>query len=458
MDDSHTTGQPDETYARDEGRQVALPASLSALRQKLNQKARNEPKFRFYALYDRLYRPDVLWTAWRLVRANGGAAGVDGQSIADVEAQPGGPEALVEQLHEELRAKRYHPQPVRRVWIPKARGKLRPLGIPTVRDRVVQSAALLILEPIFEADFEDCSHGFRPQRSAHGALAQVRANLEQGRLAVFDADLAGYFDSIPHDKLLRCVEARVSDRSVLRLVRQWLTAPVEETTDGRRQPPTKPTAGTPQGGVISPLLANVYLHWLDRAFYRPSGPAGFANAALVRYADDFVVMAKWLGPRLLAWVEERLEGQMGLRLNREKTRQVDLRRVGATVDFLGYTFRLERVSPWRRRVTMRPSRKALAHEREVLRTKIGPAQCFLPLPTLVAGLNRHLQGWANYFAFGDSERALRAINSFVRERLTRHLQRKSQRRHRPPAGETWYRHLANQGLVYLRPARPPAPS
>jgi RNA-directed DNA polymerase len=450
-DQRSTTGEAEGSKAGQPA-EPHLPPRLAALRQKLAQKAKQEPKFRFYSLYGGVMDKDTLLAAWWKVLGNKGAPGVDGVSIEQIVGQENGVENLLTNIGEELKTRTYRPQPVKRVYIPKANGKMRPLGIPTVKDRVVQMAVLLVLEPIFETDFQDCSYGFRPGRSAHMALDEIRQYLLEGKLTVYDADLKGYFDSIPHDKLMACVKMRVVDGSVLKLIEMWLEAPVVEPPE---KPGGKPTVrrndkGTPQGGVISPLLANIYLHWFDKVFHSINGPAKWANARLVRYADDFVVLARHQSKQLRDYIETKLEKWLGLEINREKTRVINVKE--ESLDFLGYTFCYvnSRLYPGTQLLSMRPSKKSVQRQKDALRELTDVRRRTVPLPDLIRTINRQLRGWSNYFDHGYWNNAFNEINNHVLQRLHIHLRGKSQRPYRIPEDQTLYQHLQKLGWVHLR--------
>ncbi|MEK7218626.1 MAG: group II intron reverse transcriptase/maturase, partial [Patescibacteria group bacterium] len=320
---------------------LETPEKIRRFQRELYLKAKREPECRFHQLYDKLYREDILAHAYRRVRANGGAAGVDGEALADVEGQ--GLEGWLARLREELRGRTYKPSPVRRVKIPKEGGGERNLGIPTVRDRVVQTAAVVILQPVFEADMEDGAYGYRPKRSAQDAVKAVHTALIQGYTEVVDGDLSTYFDTIPHAALMQSVARRISDRNMLALIKAWLKVPIiEEEHDGPRRTSGGKDGkmGVPQGGVISPLLANIYINRLLKA-WRMWGIGARYQARIINYADDFVILSQGRGTEALAWTRRILD-KLGLTLNEAKTRVVNAE--CASFNFLGYTFGIQRGS------------------------------------------------------------------------------------------------------------------
>lgn len=397
---------------------IGTPTKLRHLQDTLYRKAKAEPEYRFWSLYGEVSRRDLLEQALELVARNGGAPGVDGENLSQIRTSPTTQARWLDILQEELKNRTYRPKPVRRVFIPKSQGGQRPLGIPTVKDRVVQMAALLVLGPIFEADFHPCSYGFRPGRNAHQALDDIVNALNSGRLEVVDADLSKYFDTIPHSRLMKLVARRTSDGSLLHLLRQWLEAPVVEERDGVRQVlPNR--QGVPQGGVISPLLANLYLNALDWAVNDPSQKG---QPRLVRYADDLVILCApgqgaALRERLARWLEAR-----GLKLNEEKTRLVDSR---LGFDFLGFRVRwqLSRARcKWYAHVEASP--RSQQRLREAVRSKLNHWTLGTRIPEAIAGVNRLLKGWAGYFHYRNSSRVMAKLNWHVRNRLRRWLWRK----------------------------------
>lgn len=426
---------------------LRTPEKIRTLQRGLYAKAKAERSYRFYALYDKVYRADVLRHAYRHAQSNGGAAGVDGQRFSDIEAA--GAEEWLATLEKELREETYKPSPVRRVMIPKPGGGERPLGIPTFRDRVVQTAAKLVLEPIFEADFAGMAYGYRPGRSARDAVREVHRAVCGGYTDVVDADLSKYFDTIPHDQLMRSVARRVSDRRMLRLIKAWLKTPVEEMDERGRRALTGGRGsrmGTPQGGVVSPLLANIYMNRFLRVFLERGKDREF-RARLVNYADDFVILSRGRAEAALAW-SRRVLGAIGLTLNETKTCIRDARR--ESFDFLGYTFgpdRYRKTGGWY--LSAKPSRKSTTRARANIREVLQPGNT-APWREVAARLNRMLRGWAGYFSYGSCSTAYRTVDEHVYDRVRHFLRRRHKVQTRGTRRFSKSRVFGELGIVRLR--------
>jgi len=400
---------------------LQTPDRIRTLQRKLYRKAKAEPAFRFYVLYDKICRDDILYHAYRLARANAGSPGVDGVTFARIEAA--GVQEWLAGLREELVSKTYRPQPVRRVMLPKPGGGQRPLGIPTIRDRVVQTAAKLVLEPIFEADFEDSAYGYRPNRGGGQAIKEVHRLICRGYTDVVDADLSGYFDSIPHADLMRSVARRVVDRHVLHLIKMWLKASVEERDgNGKRRMSggRKATRGTPQGGVASPLLSVIYMNRFLKHWRQTARGEAF-RAHVVSYADDFVILSCGYAEEALAWTRTVMT-KLGLALNEAKTSVRNARQ--EHFDFLGYTFGPEHFRKdghWY--LGASPSRKSVQRLKTKVSDLLVPGEMGT-WPDVRDRLNRLLRGWSAYFGYGSRLPAYRAVDNHVYERVRNFLTRR----------------------------------
>jgi RNA-directed DNA polymerase len=426
---------------------LTTPEKIRSLQRKLYMKAKAEPAFRFYVLYDKVCRDDILLHAYKLARANAGAPGVDGVTFKQIEAA--GVEAWLAGLREELVARMYRPDPVRRVMIPKANGDGEcPLGIPTIRDRVVQTAAKIVLEPIFEADFEDTAYGYRPRRSAVDAVREVHRHLYQGYTDVVDANLSRYFDSIPHTELLKSVARRIVDGNVLRLIKTWLKAPVEERdADGtRRMSGGKGNSrGTPQGGVASPLLANIYMnrflkHW------RQSGAGEAFRAHVVSYADDFVILSRRYAQESLAWTKAVMT-KLGLSINEAKTSVRNARK--KHFDFLGYSFGphwFKKNGKWY--VGASPSKKSVKRIRAKMKGLLTPGN-MAPWEGVREELNSMLLGWSAYFSYGTYHPVERGLGYCVYERVRDFLARLHKVRGRGIHRFSYKRVYGEMGVIRL---------
>jgi RNA-directed DNA polymerase len=446
MDNNHNKVGADGQFELFGRRRSEIPDAerVKTLQGKLYQKAKQDKNFKFYVLYDKMFIPYMLREAWKQVKANGGAPGFDKISIQDVEKM--GVDKYLSELGEELRKQTYKPQAVTRVMIPKANGGERPLGIPLVRDRIAQTVCKMIIEPIFEADFEESSFGFRPKRSSKEAMASIKSHLQTGRTEVLDADLSMYFDTIPHNKLMITLNQRITDPRMLKLIKSWLKVPVFDK--GQFKGGKKNTLGTPQGGVISPLLANIYLHLLDKIVNDTKYLFYKYGVKIVRYADDFVLMGKNIPEAVIEKLNSLLK-KMGLTLNEDKTKLVDA--TNKSFDFLGFTVRYSRdlFVKGKKYWDVFPSRKSEQKIRDKIREyliKHGHSRT----AEIAKELNAITRGWMNYYTITGvcyPMMSRRRLRHYLANKLTRYFNRKSQRKSRLYRQKAFEKLVSQYGLI-----------
>lgn len=415
-----------ERLSQKKRNQMSCRERVQLLQLKLYQKAKQEPDYRFYILYDKLFLDYILEEAYRRCKANDGSPGVDGMTFRQVEEE--GRSAFLHEIKQALHKRNYTPAPVKRVWIEKENGGQRPLGIPTIRDRIVQQACKMVIEPIFEADFAEFSYGFRPNRSAGDAIREIKENLKEGMHTVYDADLSKYFDTIPHDKLLSVLAERIADRRVLDLIKLWLKTPIVEE-DGRYTGGKRTTKGTPQGGVISPLLANIYMNLIDRILAKPGGYFEKQGIKMIRYADDFVLMGRTICDQTIHRLHAYLE-RMELTINKEKSKLVEARQ--EPFDFLGFTMRYDRslFGKGSRYWNIVPRDKSQKKIRQKINARLKQMGHF-PADQVVETLNPIIRGWMNYYqvqGVSYPQVAFRKLDKYLRERIGGFYHRKSQRK------------------------------
>jgi group II intron reverse transcriptase/maturase len=405
---------------------LETPENIRELQRKLYRKAKQEKEYRFYLLYDKVYRMDILSHAYRLIRANKGVPGIDEVTFESIEEMEGGEQRYLASIADELKNKIYKAMPVRRVYIPKADGSKRPLGIPTVKDRVVQMAVKIVIEPIFEADFQENSYGFRPKRDAHQAMNDVSLQLRSGKTQVIDADISKYFDTIPHDKLLNLVAKRIVDKNILKLIKMWLKAPVVEEDNGKKKYKGN-DKGTPQGGVISPLLANIYLDVLD-TIWKLKKVQERLGARLIRYADDFVVLCENNTERILRGIRAVLNS-LELKLNEEKTKVAEVRQQDIT--FLGFSIGVKKsIRTGSEFPLIRPSKEALKHIKAEIKSLTDRTNLALPTEVVVRKLNEVVRGWVGYFRYGSCSRDMAKLKRYLEERVQTYLRHKHRKKGR----------------------------